>query len=54
MGIALAAPFLQGAENLIGLLIIGFGLWQAWSLNKRADVAIEGPFALGAPAASGS
>ena len=55
VGISLAAPFLQGAENLIGLLIIGFGLWQAWSLNKRNDVAIAGPFDLAAspPAAPG-
>jgi hypothetical protein len=50
VGFAMAAPFLQGAENIIGLLIIGFGLWQAWSLTKRTELAISGPFDLGAQA----
>jgi hypothetical protein len=47
-GIAMAAPFLQGAENVIGLLIIGFGLYQAWKMNRRTELAIAGPFRVGA------
>lgn len=50
VGIAMAAPFLQGAENVIGLLIISFGLWQAWKLNAAVPLAIEGPFRLQTPA----
>lgn len=38
------APFLQGAENIIGILIIAFGLWRAWQLNKRVEVAVTGPY----------
>lgn len=45
--LALAMPFLAGFENVIGLLIIGFGLWQAWSVTARADVPILGPFRVG-------
>jgi hypothetical protein len=50
-GIALAAPFLQGF-NIIGLLIIAFGLWRAWKLNQRTEITINGPFSV-APAANG-
>jgi hypothetical protein len=49
-GIALAAPFLQGF-NIIGLLIIAFGLWRAWKLNQRTEITINGPFSV-APAAN--
>lgn len=55
IGIAVAAPFLEGAGNIIGLLIISFGLWQAWKLNAATAIEIEGPFSLQAtphPAAS--
>ncbi len=44
LAIAMAAPFLAGFENIIGLLIIGFALWQAWSMNRRIEVTISGPF----------
>lgn len=45
-GVAMAAPFLEGAGNIIGLLIISFGLWQAWKLNAATPVVIDGPFSL--------
>jgi hypothetical protein len=41
---AAAAPVLAGVENVVGLLIIGFALHQAWTLNKRTDHIIKGPF----------
>ena len=44
--IAAAAPFLQGAENIIGLAIIAFGLWEAWKVNRRMDVEITGPYSV--------
>ena len=48
-----ALPFLAGVKNLLGLLIIGFGLWEAWKLNKRTDLSISGPYQVGAaPAAA--
>ena len=44
---SLKLPFLLGFENIIGLLIIGFALWQAWKLNRRVALAITGPYRLG-------
>jgi hypothetical protein len=43
---ALAAPFLAGIQNIIGLLIIGFALYEAWKMNKRVPIVVEGPFRL--------
>jgi len=51
-GIAFAAPFLTLPENIIGLLIIGFALHQAWRMNKRKQVTITGPYALAPPVAT--
>lgn len=41
-GIALVAPFLGGFSNLLGLIIIGIGLYEAWKINRR--VPLSGPF----------
>jgi hypothetical protein len=41
--ISMAVPFLAGFENIMGLFIIGIGLYEAWKLNKRVDVEITGP-----------
>jgi hypothetical protein len=46
LAIACAAPFLGGVENIIGIVIIGIGLYEAWKLNRRSTVAITGPHAL--------
>lgn len=40
-GFMLALPFLGGFENILGIAIIAFGLWEAWKINKRP--AITGP-----------
>jgi len=40
-GVMLALPFLGGFQNIIGIAIIAFGLWEAWRINKRP--AITGP-----------
>ena len=46
---AIAMPFLLGTNNLIGLLIIGFAVFQAWAMNKRASMVFAGPFQVKAP-----
>jgi hypothetical protein len=46
-GLAFASPFLAGASNIMGLIIIGIALYEAWKLTRR--VPITGPFGL-APA----
>ena len=40
-------------ENIIGLLIIGFALYQAWKMNQKVVLDIDGPFQLAARAAGG-
>lgn len=44
--IAPFAPFLMGFENIIGLALIAFALWEAWRVNKRPVKKIIGPFRL--------
>ena len=43
---AVAAPFLGGISNILGLLIIGFALFQAWGMNKANPVVFNGPYRL--------
>jgi len=55
LALAAAAPFLAGFENVLGILIIGFALYQAWQMNRRVPMTINGPYAVGRGAgASGS
>ncbi len=49
---AFAAPFLAGFENILGILIIGFGLWQAWQLNRKRPFEVSGPFQVAGARAS--
>jgi len=53
VGIMLAAPFLEITEAPIGVLIVLFGLWEAWKLSRGVSLVIEGPFRV-APAAPGA
>ena len=41
---SIAMPFLLGTQNLIGLLILGVAVYQAWAMNKRAGLVFAGPF----------
>jgi hypothetical protein len=53
LAILFAMPFLAGIENFIGILIIGFALYEAWKLNRRTELSVSGPHqvsAAGAPA----
>jgi hypothetical protein len=53
IAIAAAAPFLAGVENFLGLIIIGFALFQAWKMNRRVPLAFSGPYAVGRAAGTG-
>jgi hypothetical protein len=44
--VAFASPFLLGFKNILGMLIIGFGLYEAWKINKRVKHDIRGPLPL--------
>jgi hypothetical protein len=41
--VSLAAPFLAGFNNILGLFIIGLGLYEAWRLNRRPQLVLSGP-----------
>jgi hypothetical protein len=47
MAIAFVAPFLAGIRNIMGLIIIGIGLYEAWKINKRTALVVTGPYRLG-------
>jgi hypothetical protein len=49
--IAVAAPFLGGIKNLIGIAIIGIALYEAWKINQRRSLQISGPFRVAAAGA---
>jgi hypothetical protein len=42
--IAAIAPFFAGMESPITILIIGFGLFEAWKINRKVPLTINGPF----------
>lgn len=42
--IACAVPFLAGAQNFMGWIIIGIALYQAWKINRRVPLEITGPY----------
>jgi hypothetical protein len=49
MAFAYATPFLglSDPSSLIGLLIIFFGLQQAWRLTRKVSLTVNGPFRVG-------
>ena len=53
--IACALPFLAGISNLMGIIILGIGVYEAWKFNRRQTIVITGPHALTAatPSAAG-
>jgi hypothetical protein len=50
--LALALPFLSGTENIMGLVILAIGLWEAWKINRRVEMPLLGPYPIEAPASS--
>lgn len=49
--LALAAPVLGGFRNILGIIIMGIALWEAWKFNRRAVVKFTGPFSVATPGA---
>ena len=46
--VMLASPFLGGFSNIIGLVIIAIGLFEAWKQTRPAPFSSGGPYPLGA------
>jgi len=55
LALAIAAPFLAGFQNVIGIAIIGFAVYQAWRMNPLVTTQFDGPFRVGSvrPGAAG-
>jgi len=52
-----ALPFILVAQDgsaFLSLLIIGFGVYQAWVINKKETLQISGPYSLAAPTQAAS
>jgi hypothetical protein len=47
VGLLYALPIMVGFQQPIGLFIIAFALWEAWKMNRRAHLVINGPYAVG-------
>lgn len=51
--ITLQKPFLgEGTDRLFGIIIVGIGLFEAWRMNKRVELPMSGPHAVGPPPAA--
>jgi hypothetical protein len=50
LAFSIVLPVLVGMGSPISILILGFGLVQAWRMNKRVELNVTGPYRL-APAA---
>lgn len=42
----LPVPLMTGLQNIIGLIIIGLALYEAWKTTRRVQLTITGPFTL--------
>jgi len=47
LALAFAVPFLGGVENIMGIIIIGIALYEAWKINRKLPAQIAGPYRLG-------
>lgn len=45
--LAAIVPIAAGFSNIIGLLIIGIAVFEAWKLNRRVSLRITGPYRVG-------
>ena len=50
--IACLAPFLAGIQNFMGWIIIGIALYEAWKINRRVPLIVNGPIPLSGSAAT--
>lgn len=44
LGILYALPVLVGIHSPVGLLIVGFALWEAWKINRKTTIVFNGPY----------
>lgn len=52
--LAFALPFLMGFQNIVGLFIIGIGLYEAWKITAPTPFTVSGPYRVGAASVPGA
>jgi len=48
--LAIAAPVLESANNIVATLVMFAALIQAWRMNRRVELRVSGPYHVRAPA----
>ncbi|MEA2748665.1 MAG: hypothetical protein QOI41_2808, partial [Myxococcales bacterium] len=43
VALSLVAPFLGGASNILGIILIGIALYEAWKFNRGVPIVMDGP-----------
>jgi hypothetical protein len=43
LGFAFVTPIIAATQSILSAVIIGFGLWKAWSMNRAVQLEITGP-----------
>ena len=46
LAFAFATPVQAATQSILSAIIIGFGLWKAWTMNRAVELKITGPHAL--------
>ena len=49
LALAFALPISGNLDSPIGLIIVAIGLYEAWVINKRVPISIQGPYRIGPP-----
>jgi hypothetical protein len=52
-GVLYRVPFMGGTDSILGVLIIGFALLQAWKTNRRVALVVTGPYQPGSRSVPG-
>jgi hypothetical protein len=47
--IAITAPLPSSAGDILGVVILGFALYEAWSMNRATELQISGPYSAARP-----
>jgi len=47
IGLAYSLPIIVGIHSPISLIIVAVGLYEAWLINRRARIVVNGPYQIG-------
>jgi hypothetical protein len=50
--LGLSMPVVSASQSILSLVITGFGMWKAWTINRAAKIVITGPHPVGSTSLS--